>query len=66
MEWFWQSVQHESCFFMSLECDFEISAHLVKYNSIYGTFSTSTPVCPVYVVAIISCEKRMILEKCST
>ena len=30
--------------FMSLEYACEILAHLVKYNFIYGTFSTSMPV----------------------
>ena len=44
MDCFWQSVQNESCFFMSLECAIEISTHLVEYNFIYGTFSISTPV----------------------
>ena len=29
---------------MSLKCAIEISTQLVKYNSIYGAFSTSTPV----------------------
>ena len=29
---------------MSLEYGCEILAHLVKYNFIHGTFSTSTPV----------------------
>ena len=39
-----QSVQHESCSFISLEYAYEFSAHVVKYNVIYGLFSTNTPV----------------------
>ena len=61
-----QSIQHESCSFMGLDYAYEFSAQLVKYNFIYGLFSTNTPVLDSLFVAIISCGFWTILEMCST